>query len=100
MKITLFCAGGMSTEMLVKKIVKAAEKKGYSDVECAAFGLSELKEQAPGSDIILLGPQIGFQEKKVKKAIPDIPIAVINMTDYGLMNGNNVFEMVINTLGL
>lgn len=100
MRITLFCAGGMSTEMLVKKIIKAAEKKGYTDVECSAFGLSELKEQALGSDIILLGPQIGFQEKKVKDIIHDIPIVVINMTDYGLMNGNNVFEMVINTLGL
>lgn len=98
MRITLFCAGGLSTEMLVKKIVKAAEKKGYADVVCTAYGLSELKEQAPGSDIILLGPQVGFQEKKVKEVIPDIPIVVINMTDYGLMNGDNVFEMVINTL--
>lgn len=100
MRITLFCAGGMSTEMLVKKIVKAAEKKGYMDIECAAFSLSELKEQAAGSDIILLGPQIGFQEKKVREVIPHIPIAVINMTDYGLMNGNNIFDMVIHTLRL
>ncbi len=100
MRISLFCAGGMSTEMLVKKIIKAADKKGYTGVECAAFGISELKEQAPGSDIILLGPQIGFREKKVKEMVPDIPIAVINMADYGLMNGNNIFEMVIKTLRL
>lgn len=100
MRITLFCAGGMSTEMFVKKIIKAGEKRGFTDVECSAYGLSELKEQAPGSDIILLGPQIGFQEKKVKEVIKDIPIAVINMTDYGLMNGNNVFEMILKTLGL
>lgn len=98
MRIALFCAGGLSTATLVKRILRAAEKKGYTDVVCESFSIGELKEKAQGSDIILLSPQIGFQEKKVREIVPDIPITVINMTDYGLMNGSKVFQTVLNVL--
>ena len=98
MRIAIFCAGGLSAKTLVRKIIKAAEKQGYTDVECNSFMIGELKEQAPGCDIILLGPQIGFKESKVKELVPEIPIVVINMTDYGLMNGKNIFDLVLKTL--
>ena len=36
LKIKLFCAAGMSTSMLVKKMLEAADKKGL-DVQIAAY---------------------------------------------------------------
>lgn len=45
-----------------------------------------------GSDIILLGPQVGYQEEDVQKEYPTIPVRVIDMMDYGMMNGEKVFK--------
>ncbi len=92
LKITLVCAAGMSTSLLCKKIIDAAKKKGFNEIECNAYPSSELKKCAQGSDVILLGPQISYEEKKVKEQFPDIPVIVIPMKDYGLMNGEKIFN--------
>jgi PTS system cellobiose-specific IIB component len=92
MKITLACASGMSTSILCQKIVKAAEAKGYKDVTCNAYGVSSLKGHAEGSSAILLGPQVAFQRAKVEAEWAPIPVMVIKMQDYGMMNGKNVFD--------
>lgn len=91
MKIVLACAGGMSTGMLVKKMKEYANSQGI-EADISACGLSELEERASGSDIILLGPQVGYQLEDVKKEYPDIPVLVIEMMDYGMMNGKKVFK--------
>lgn len=91
MKITLACAGGMSTGMLVKKMEEYAETQGI-EADISACGLSELEEKVVGSDIILLGPQVGYQQEDVKKEYPTIPVMVIEMMDYGMMNGEKVFK--------
>lgn len=91
LKITLACAGGMSTAMLCTRIKKAAEAKGYTDVECKAYAESALAKVAEGSDVILLGPQISYKLDAVKVSFPDIPVEVIDMMDYGMMNGEKIF---------
>ncbi|OJG96788.1 hypothetical protein RV18_GL001834 [Enterococcus termitis] len=92
LKITLACAGGMSTGMLVKKMEEYAASQGIA-ADISACGLSELEERVTGSDIILLGPQVGYQQEDVKNEYPDIPVLVIEMMDYGMMNGEKVFKM-------
>lgn len=91
MKITLACAGGMSTGMLVKKMQEYAISVGI-EADISACGLNELEERVEGSDIILLGPQVGYQEEDVQKEYPTIPVRVIDMMDYGMMNGEKVFK--------
>lgn len=91
LKITLACAGGMSTEMLCKKIISAAEQSGF-ECECHAYGLAMLHEAVPGSDLVLLGPQVRYRLNDVSKTYPDIPVEVINMMDYGAMNGEKIFS--------
>lgn len=90
MKITLACAGGMSTGMLVKKMEAYAYSRGI-EATISACGLSELAENVTGSDIILLGPQVSYQQEEVKLEYPDIPVLVIEMMDYGMMDGEKVF---------
>ena len=52
-------------------------------------------------DCILLGPQVRFQKTaiekmaKARKAGP-IPVAVIDMRDYGTMNGKAVYTTALN----
>ncbi len=89
--ILLACNAGMSTSILVKNMQEAADQMG---LEChiEAKSLTEAKKNHEGADVILLGPQIAFELKTVKKAIPDIPSMVIDMKDYGAMNGKNVLR--------
>lgn len=90
LRITLACASGMSTTMLCKKIIAAAQKSGF-ECECEAYGVASLPEVAPGSDLLLLGPQVRYRLDEVRKSYPDIPVEVINMMDYGAMNGEKIF---------
>ena len=64
MRVLLVCAGGMSTSMLMKKMSKYAAEHGI-DLEIAARGANEVKN-GDGWDVVLLGPQIGFQADKIK----------------------------------
>lgn len=98
LKVTLACAGGMSTSMLCKKIIAAGAEKGY-EVSCQAYAVDAVKKAAPDSDVVLLGPQAGFMKKKLQAQLPDMPIAVIEYSDYGMMNGVNVFALALKTLG-
>lgn len=96
-KVTLACAGGMSTSMLCKKIIEAGKKQNY-EVICEAYAVDSVKKVASNSDVVLLGPQAGFLLKKLQAQLPEMPIGVINYSDYGLMNGENVFNLALETL--
>ena len=96
-KIRLFCAGGMSTSLLVTKMRAAAEAAGVeADIE--AHGVGSIDRRVDDTiDCVLLGPQIGYQARQVKEKLAsfDIPIEVIPMTDYGMVNGKGVFELAM-----
>jgi PTS system cellobiose-specific IIB component len=83
--------------MLVTKIKEAAPKKGI-DVDIVAYPFSEFDEKAKDADVVLLGPQIGYEKgNAVKKlASTNIPIDVIPMVDYGMMNGEKVLDFALN----
>lgn len=95
LKIRLFCAGGMSTSLLVTKMRAAAEAAGVeADIE--AHGVGSIERRVDESvDVILLGPQVGYQKAQMKKVADKygIPLEVIPMTDYGMVNGKAVFEL-------
>lgn len=96
-KITLFCAAGMSTSMLVTKMKKYAESKGL-ELEIAAYPEAEmLKRVEEGLDVALLGPQVGYVLSKAKKICEPkgVPVAVIPSVDYGMMNGEKVVKFAM-----
>lgn len=94
-KITLICAAGMSTSLLVTKMKAAADKLGQ-EVEIRAIAESKFKEYENDTDVLLLGPQVGFLLKKFKeKYEPRIPVAVIDSIDYGMMNGEKVLKKAL-----
>ncbi len=85
-KITLFCSAGMSTSLLVNKMREAAAAGG-KDYEINAYSMNESPKYGPDADVILLGPQVRFAEKKFRQQFPDKEIDVIDMRSYGLMDG-------------
>ena len=82
-KIMLVCSAGMSTSLLVTKMEQAAEKVG-DEVEIFALPMSDGINRLSTVDCVLLGPQVRFN--------PGLPVDVIDMKDYGMMNGEKVYN--------
>ncbi len=96
-KILLCCAAGMSTSILVTKMEKASETIGI-DAKIWAVSVEELEKNIKdGVDVVLLGPQIRYKLSEVKKICDPLhlPAEVIDMKDYGSMNGVNVFKFAL-----
>ncbi|GAA0086450.1 PTS sugar transporter subunit IIB [Clostridium sp. MB05] len=97
-KIMLVCSAGMSTSLLVNKMIKVASDKG---IEAEIFAISAMEFdsniESKKLDVILLGPQVRFMKDEFEKklASKNIPLAVINMSDYGMMNGEKVLNQAL-----
>lgn len=98
-KILLCCSAGMSTSLLVTKMRKVAEERGI-EVEIDAVALELFDENLTKYDIFLLGPQVKFKKTDFqKKANPyNKKVEVINMIDYGTMNGAKVLDFALNLI--
>ena len=95
-RITLVCAAGMSTSLLVSKMNLAAIKDNI-DVKIQAVPESDFEKYADSTDILLLGPQVGYTLSKMKTQYEPkgIKVAVINSIDYGMMNGEKVLKQAL-----
>mgnify|MGYP003079599206 FL=1 len=91
-KIVLLCAAGMSTSALVRKMKDAAKAEGY-ECDISAHSVSEVKSYQ-SADMILLGPQVRYRLKEVQGELPNNKVEVIDMKDYGMMNGKAVLDHV------
>ena len=92
----------MSTSILVKKMQDAADNQGL-DYEIFACPASEadVKLQSQQIDCVLLGPQVrcmldDFQKKLAGSAIP---VEVIDIVAYGMMDGQKVIDQAANMMG-
>ena len=99
-KIRLFCAAGMSTSLLVNKMVAAAKDKGI-EAHIEALPESQISKHLDGLDVALLGPQVGYTLPSVKKVCEPagVPVAVIPSIDYGMMNGEKVLDFALKIIG-
>lgn len=99
--IMLVCSAGMSTSLLVTKMEKAATARNY-DSDIFAISASDVDNnvEAKHIDVVLLGPQVRFMKDEfTKKLAPKgIPVEVINMADYGMMNGEKVLDQAISIM--
>ena len=96
--IYLICAAGLSTSMMVEKMKEAARKQGF-ECEIQAVGIPMAESIVSGADCILLGPQIRFEKEMICELAGETPVDVIDMRDYGTMNGKAVFEMAKKLIG-
>jgi len=83
-KIMLCCSAGMSTSLLVKKMLEEAEKRSLSvDIK-----------------VVLLGPQVKYMQKDLQnKANPyGIKVEPINMMDYGMQKGGAVLDFALSLI--
>ncbi|WP_440894705.1 PTS sugar transporter subunit IIB [Amphibacillus sp. Q70] len=99
MKITLLCALGMSTSLLVERMKKVAENREI-EATIEAYSADEIDKQLKDSDVILLGPQIRYKKnqlfKKAKNA--GVPIDIIDMKAYGATDGKKVLDQALDII--
>lgn len=91
--IMLVCNAGMSTSMLVQKMIKVAEQDG-KNYDIFAVSTSKVPEKIKevNIDAVLLGPQVRYMEGTIKEQVGEIPLQVIDMVDYGTMNAESVLK--------
>lgn len=94
-RILLACAGGMSTSLLMTKMSAEAEKRGV-DVTVSARSEKSVEKLLGTFDVLLLGPQVRYVLNDMKKlADGKFPVGVIDMRDYGSMNGAKVLDTAL-----
>jgi PTS system cellobiose-specific IIB component len=86
--------------MLTQKMLKAAESKNM-EVEIIAMPESKFRKYKGETDILLLGPQVRYLLEDIKAEFEPagIKVSVIDMRDYGMMNGEKVLEDACKLLG-
>lgn len=97
MNIVLVCNAGMSTSVLVQKMEKAAKAREL-EVKITACSIEVLEEMISTEkvDVIMVGPQIRHMMPNLKKiANGVIPLDLIDMRDYGMMDGEKVLNKAI-----
>ncbi len=97
--IVLICAGGFSTNILASYIRKEMKEHDFDgDIKAMSeWNFQSFKQHA---DVILLGPQLSFMYEPIcsKYRGTDTKVAMINMADYGRMDGKRVFDQILKLL--
>lgn len=97
--ITLICAAGMSTSILTARMQESAKEQGI-EVKIIAMSESKFEEYEEPTEVLLLGPQIEYLEDEIREKYEPkgIKVAVIDMMDYGTLNGEKVLKDALELL--
>lgn len=101
MKILLMCTAGMSTSLLVNKMIKySKEIKEYGEIEIEAKPIDELENHVDEYDLFLLGPQVKYKEKWAGPIIKEKgkKYAVIPPQVYGRIDGKKALQIALDLL--
>ena len=94
-RVVLLCAGGASTGILAKKMEAEAKVVGLKDCAVHAYGIAQASAIASEADVIMLGPQVGYQIEDVKKNVGDLGVCVIDREDYGRLNVRKILAQAV-----
>jgi len=97
-RVYLFCTHGMSTSLLASKMQKVADAHNLP-IEVKAFSDTQIVEiyEQLHPDVIMLGPQVKHKYQTVKDTYEPkgTPVELINMQDYGVVDGEKVLKVAI-----
>ncbi len=99
-RIVLICGGGVTTGILLHKIVDAAEEMNIQ-IKCEAHGINSLNPtRFKGAEVIVLAPQVRYMEEEIKAIYPEIPVRLITINDFVTLNGKKILMDLINEFDL
>lgn len=96
MNILLVCSGGMSSSILERNIQNIAEDRGLV-INVLAVGVNYALTILEQYNVVLVAPQVRFMLPQIKEVADKVhvPVELIDMKDYGLMNGDHVLDQAI-----
>lgn len=89
--VKLLCAAGVLTHAFADKVQELADAEGC-ELKVSAGMISKAKEECQDADLILLGPQVGFELATVEALFPDKPVQVIAMEPFMAMDAAPVLR--------
>ena len=102
MNILLSCSAGITTTMLAQDIEKDARAQGKDFTVWAVDEIEIVNEvQSKDINLILLGPQIKFKLKAIRKKLAgyDVPVEVLNSVDFAMGNTGNIIKYIEKKVG-
>ncbi|MBP2033564.1 PTS system cellobiose-specific IIB component [Clostridium algifaecis] len=96
MKAIILCSWGATSSSLAKSVNDEAKKRNL-DITVDAGGTGEFKKKAQDYSVALLEPQVRHLKREVEEAASkyDIPVEIVNMQAFALMNGGKVLDQII-----
>jgi len=101
-KVVLVCAAGMSSSLLEEKIRQAAADSGrqmeLKAVDATTMSLWDYEKDT--MDVILVAPQVRFKKRGIIKQAEPYGVIVqdIDTIAYGMVDGEKIFEQVLEAL--
>ena len=97
MNIILVCSSGMSTSLLVRKMIAEGKIRGLKGLNILACSIDELEGRIDQFDVVLIGPQLRYRENEVAELTNsrNKKCAVIDLMSYGMMNGKKVLDQAL-----
>lgn len=97
MKVVMVCSGGMSSAIVVKAILKEAQKQGF-DLDMIAVGSGEVEDTLNQSDydLLLVAPQVKHQFSRYEALAKEknIPIELVAPTGYTPIGAPKTLEQI------
>lgn len=91
LRITLACAGGMSSSLLIKRMEDYAASIDFP-VSVRAIGEGSIAKFEEETDVLLLAPQVRYLFATHQEKFPNLKMATIDSRAYGLMDGEKVLN--------
>ena len=98
-RILLSCTSGLTTGFFAEELNNAAKSAG-KDYHFDAVAYGELTQNGTDYDMILLAPQIGFQEARVAAVFDRTPVATIPSPIFAKYDTSACFAFIEERLGV
>lgn len=94
-KVLLCCSAGMTTSFFAEKLNEVARMNAL-DYDFSAVGVQEVYAHAKDYDVVLVAPQVGYEEVRLKRSIVDKLILKIPTQLFASYDAAGCLEFVRN----
>lgn len=100
MKIIVACTGGMSTDILVDRMIKEAESRDIvCDIEAIHRNKIEEALSKKDVDLLLLSPQLRGEYERIKAFAPaETKVEILDMVKFGACDGHATLNFAIDLI--
>ena len=97
--IMLVCSG--NEHKFISNKMQKEDRGMEADIFAVSASEADTNLENKEVNVLLLGPQVRFMKGQFEQKLQPkgIPLDVINMADYGMMNGEKVLDQAISLMG-